>query len=120
MLIVTYSPYSIELRKKGFKKLCSTRNDNSLLIIDALYIKKSLYPKEKERLNKLKILIDKAIDEIKNNPKKVYKYVKVYLDNISYEDFLDSLKLIKWINKNRTKDLDKKFKSLGFGETILK
>ena len=120
MLIVTYSPYNIELRKKGFKELASTKNNNSLLVIDALYIKKSLYPKEKKRLKKLKFLIDKAIDEIKNNPKKVYKYVKVYLNDISYKDFLNSLELIEWINRNRTKELNEKLKNLGFGETILK
>lgn len=114
MLIVTYFPYNIPLQKHGFYEIASTKNIDSLVVIDALCIRNSLYNKEKERLKKLKILIDKSIEEIKNNPKKVYESVAKYLNNITYDEFLNSLKLIKWINTDRSQQLNEKLEDLGY------
>lgn len=119
MLIVTYSPYNIKLGTKGFKELASTKDIDTLLVIDALCAKTSIYKTDKKRLQQLKVIIDNAITEIENNPEKVYNLVAKYLDNISYDEFLDSLNSIKWINKNRSQELNEKIESLGYKEANL-
>lgn len=119
MVIVTYSPYNIKLESKGFKEVASTKDVNSLIVIDALCAKTSIYHSDKERLRELKLIIDEAIEEIEKDPKKVYKHVANYLDNISYEEYLNSLNLIKWINKNRSDELIKKLEDLGYKESDL-
>lgn len=119
MLVVTYSPYNIQLQSKGFKEVASTSDINSLIVIDAICARSSVYASDQKRLKQLKTVIDEAVEEIQHNPKKVYKVIKKYLDNISYDEYIDSLKLIKWINKNPDKTLLKKIKSLGYGETII-
>lgn len=119
MIIVTYSPYNIALQRKGFNVLASSKNINSIIIIDSLDIRKTLFHKEKDRLKKLKILIDETIEKIQENPKIVYQNVKLYLNNISYNEFLKSLKLIKWININRSKSLDEKLEKLGYSKEYL-
>lgn len=119
MLIATSFPYNITLQKRGFNIIDSTKNIDSMVAINSLYIRKSLYNKEKERLKKLKILIDKAVEEIKINPKKVYKIVAKYFNNISYNKFQRTIKLTKWINKDRTKELNNKLKNFGYLENIL-
>jgi len=116
MLIVTYSPYNSKLESIGFQELASTKDTNALMVIDSLCVKTSTYKMHKERLQQLKIVIDNAIEEIENNPKKVYKVIGKYLENISYEEFLHSLNAIKWINKNRSRELNEKIEHLGYKE----
>ena len=110
ILIVTYSPYDTIHKKKGFLTVASTREINSLAVIDALCIRGDLYSKDKIRLETLKKILDKAIVAIQKNPKSSHKLIAKYLDNISYKEFEESLKLIKWINhpsKNILKLLEK-------------
>lgn len=119
MLIATYSPYNIKLGSKGFGELSSTKDINSLIVIDALCAKTSVYKNDKQRLQELKVIIDTAIEEIEKDPKKVYRHVAKYLDNITYEDYLNSLQTIKWINKNPSKELLKRIEPLGYKEANL-
>ena len=97
-LVVTYTPYDVSLKKKGFKEVASTRNIHELVVIDALCARKQVVQNHKKRLSALKKLIDEKIEQIEKNPKDSYDYVKKYLDNISYQAYLDSLKSIEWIN----------------------
>ena len=99
MLIVTYSPYNIQLETNGFKELASTKNMNQIKVIDALCTNKNIIANNKQRLKKLKAIIDKSIREIQVDPKSSYDLVKPYLNNISFGEYVDSLNLIKWINK---------------------
>jgi len=101
ILITTYSPYNITLIKKGFIELSSTKEEN-LLVLDMLCGKRSVIEKEHKRLQKLKKVLDKAIDEIQHNPKVSYTYVKSYLNNISYEEYQKALQNIRWINKPKS------------------
>ncbi len=96
LLIITYSPYDISLKEKGFKEITSTKTDKDLLVIDALFIDKRYL--DKKRFKELKKDIDKAVLEIKIHPRKVYEKIKNYYTNYSYEDFKSDLKNIKWIN----------------------
>ena len=98
ILIVTYTPYDVPLKKKGFKEIASTRDVHELVVIDALCARKHIVTKYKKRLIALKQLIDKKIEQIEKDPKQSYEYVKKYLGDISYEDYLASLRSIEWIN----------------------
>jgi len=98
IIIVTYSPYDLTLLRKGFVEVSSTKDVSTLLVIDALYMKKELLDTQKERITKLKKIIDRSIEEIEKDPYKAYKLTQNYLMNISFEDFQNSLKVIKWIN----------------------
>lgn len=106
IIIVTYAPYNVELQKKGFLQITSTKQIEDLIVIDALFIKTHLIPSNTQRLQKLKQIIDKNIRFIQQHPTETYTIVKPYLNNISYEEFIESLKLIKWINKPDTHTLD--------------
>ncbi|ADN08983.1 ABC transporter substrate-binding protein [Sulfurimonas autotrophica] len=99
ILIVTYSPYNIALEKKSFKEVASTKNINSIIVIDALCATNEIIKSDKKRLIQLKKIIDNAIKTIENDPEASYKVISKYLSGLSYKDYIDSLSLIKWINK---------------------
>jgi NitT/TauT family transport system substrate-binding protein len=113
MLIVTYVPYNLPLQKRGFCKLSSTKELDTLIVIDALCTDEKLIESEKARMRKLKEIIDRSIEEIKKDPKSSYALVKGYLGEISYEEYLQSLKLIKWIN-HPTPELLERIDRLGY------
>ncbi|WP_304546355.1 ABC transporter substrate-binding protein [Sulfurimonas microaerophilic] len=119
MVIVTYTPYNAELEKRGFQEVASTKDINSLVVIDALCTKASIYNANKERLKQLKSQIDRAVQEIEQDPEKAHKLIRKYLGNISYNEYVNALKSIKWINKNPSQELLKKINKLGYEETIL-
>jgi len=106
IVIVTYIPYNITLKKRGFKEVASTKSIDSIIVIDALCASKEIVKNERERLLSLKKIIDKSIDEINENPKATYDLTRKYLSNISYKDYLESLEKIKWINKPSPELLD--------------
>jgi len=118
LLVVTYSPYDITLKKHGFHVVASTKNMHSILVIDALYAKNKLLKTHKKRLQDLKNIIDISITEIQNNPHSSYKLVKSFLGDISYNEYVESLKLISWINKPSHKLLER-IKSMGYDENRL-
>ena len=106
ILIVTYNPYNITLEKKGFQEVASTKNINSIIVIDALCARDKIIKTDKQRLIQLKKVLDDAIDKIEQDPQTSHKIVAKYLSNISYNDYIDSLKQIKWINKPSKEFLD--------------
>jgi len=118
MLIATYVPYNIMLKKNGFEELASTRNLDTIIVVDALYVSKKILNREKNRLQKLKGIIDKSIAEIKKNKKASYKLVNKYLGNISFSDYLASLKLIQWANKPSDIFLER-IKPMGYDKKYL-
>jgi NitT/TauT family transport system substrate-binding protein len=99
IVIVTYTPYNTSLEHQGFKEVASTKSIDSIIVIDAICTTKSLLENDRKRVVALKKIIDRSIDEIKENPKDAYNVTAKYLSNISYKEYLDSLKNIKWINK---------------------
>ena len=118
ILIVTYSPYDVTLKKHGFKVVASTQDLGSILVIDAIYTDERLLQSESRRLKELKNIIDKSLDEIHNDTKNSYKLVKNFLGDISYNDYLESLKLIKWINKP-SPELLERIKPMGYDKNKL-
>jgi len=98
IIIVTYSPYNLKLLKEGFKELASTKDVNTLLVIDAIYMKKETFLENKTTILKLKKIIDQSILEIQKDPRQAYQLIQSYLVDISFEEFKNSLEMIKWIN----------------------
>ncbi len=107
IIIVTYSPYDKPLLKQGFKIVASTKDMNSLVVIDSICASSDIIAKHSKRLHKLKKVVDMMIQEIQKDPKAAYNTTKQYLQNISYKEFLSSLHLIKWINHPDKKILNK-------------
>ena len=117
-LIVTYTPYDVSLKKKGFEEIASTRNIHELVVIDALCARKKVIDQHKDRLAALKQVIDQKIEQIKRNPKRSFGYVKKYLGDMSYEDYLASLQSIEWIN-HPSKELLDVIAGMGYKEKDL-
>jgi len=103
-IVITYSPYDNYYLKKGYKKIiCSKKKD--LFIIDALFTDKKLYLNYKEKFDQLKVCIKNSINDLKKDPKHFYKKIRNYFnEEYTYQDFLNNLKLIKWIDR---KDIEK-------------
>jgi NitT/TauT family transport system substrate-binding protein len=115
IIAVTYTPYDIYLKAKGFKEIASTKDLNSIIVIDSICSTKEIIDKNLIRMKKLKKIIDKSINEIQNDTYESYKLVATYLENISYDEYLESLKTIKWINKPSKKTLEH-IKKIGYKE----
>ena len=120
LLIVTYTPYDAALKAQGFQVVASTKNIDSIIVIDALCSTKELRNSDEEKLIHLKKILDKSIDEITKDPYQAHKITQKYLSNISYDEFTSSLKNIKWINKPSDELLEFIGKYHYTKETILK
>ena len=107
MLIVTYVPYNYNLEKNGFIQLASTKDLNEIIVIDGILVNKKILINNKDKLKKLKNIIDKSINEIIQNKQASYKLVKKYLDNMPYNEYEKSFTLIKWENKPSKEILNK-------------
>jgi NitT/TauT family transport system substrate-binding protein len=118
MLVVTYVPYNIKLEKSGFKKVASTKNMSTIIVIDSLCANADTLKNHQKRLHKLKAVIDRSLRELRADKRASYLLVKSYLGNISYGDYIDSLSLIKWINKPSQKLLER-IKPMGYDEAAL-
>jgi len=118
MLIVTYVPYNLELQKNGFKQIASTKNMDTIIVIDALCSNKKTLQNQKKRLQELKHVIDRSVSELMSDKRASYELVKNYLGNMSYGDYIDSLELIKWINKP-SPELLKRIEPMGYNKEQL-
>ncbi|GGD45234.1 hypothetical protein GCM10012288_19450 [Malaciobacter pacificus] len=98
-LIVTYSPYYKVLEENGINIIASTADKLRLLIVDALFVSKEVYTENEKKFQKLKILIDKAIENLQENPKEYFETVKTHNLNMTYDEFLSTVEKIVWINK---------------------
>jgi len=120
VVIVTYAPYYDKLVQKGFKIVGSTKEMKDLIVIDALFTHLPILNSESKRLKALKNTIDSAIAEINREPQKYYPMLRGYLVNLGYEDYLQPLKGIKWIN-HPSDTLLRRIEGLGYEkENIIK
>jgi NitT/TauT family transport system substrate-binding protein len=53
-IIITYIPYNLKLEKAGFKEVASTKNNNDLLVCDAMFTKTEVYNEHKKQFVELK------------------------------------------------------------------
>lgn len=105
VLVVTYNPYDIKLRKNGFKEIASTKDGLELFVIDALFTTEDALYKHKEQFLALKKLVDDAVSALEQDPEEFYRVVKPYMLEVSYEEFEDSLSDIVWINRKLSPEL---------------
>ncbi len=79
-----------------------------------MFTKNETLIKYKEELIELKNIIDIAVIELEKDPKKYYESIKDYLYDTNYNDFLESLSNIKWLNKNSNNDILNSLKNHNF------
>jgi NitT/TauT family transport system substrate-binding protein len=113
-IIVTYIPYNLKLEKLGFKEIVSTKDNNDLLVCDAMFTKTEVFNEHKQQFIELKKYIDKAIDIIKKDPKSFYVKVQSYMQDMSYDDFVTTLDDIIWIHNHMDENLKKKLVKSNF------
>ena len=113
-IIVTYVPYNTSLEKESFKEITSTKNNENLIVVDAMFTSKELFRENEKRFIELKKIIDNSIEILKENPKDFFETIKAYLPNTTFEDFEKSLNDIIWINKNIQEKLIEKLNNSNF------
>lgn len=113
-LIVTYSPYSNYLTKRGFKQLASTKEGLDLLVVDAMFTTDKQFDEHQQQFIELKKIVDKSLLALEANPKEYYETIKAYLPETNYEEFQDSLEDIIWINKTLSPELEKRLNQANF------
>lgn len=96
LLIITYEPYATILKNKGFKVLGSTK-DSDMLVLDSIYVNASYVDHAHKSTDQLQRLIKKAYQVLEDNPNAYYEVVKEYMENPSYDDFVQSLVGIQWL-----------------------
>jgi len=114
IIIVTYDPYNAALEKNGFKEIATTRDSNSLFVVDAMYLSSELFYENKEQFKQLDGIINRSLDVLNKDPKEYYSKVKPYLDNPTYEEFLHINANIEWIHKNVSPIVDKQLEKIDF------
>lgn len=108
-VIVTYNPYDILLKKRGYKVIAST-TDKKYFIMDALFSTidtKESFSKEFEALNSA---ISKSLYILQNNPKEYYGRINKYFEYQNYEEFKTSIKSIMWIYNEHSNELLRQLK----------
>lgn len=113
-LIITYVPYNSKLKNNGFRELASTKDNLDLIIVDAMFTTQDIFDKYKNEFIELKILVDKAIKNLEDNPREYYEKIKFYLPETSYEDFLISQNDIIWINTKLSEKLTNRLREANF------
>lgn len=79
-----------------------------------MFTTKEVFDENKNRFVELKKIIDKSIENLKQNPKEFFETIKAYLPDTTFEDFEQSLNDIIWINKNIPKKLTEKLNNSNF------
>ncbi len=113
-VIVTYIPYNTPLEESGFKEILSTKSGLDLFVVDALYTTKETLLLHKEQFTQLKALTDKAILALNKDPKEFYMTIQSYMNELSYEEFVNGLNDIEWININLSEDLAERMHKASF------
>jgi NitT/TauT family transport system substrate-binding protein len=113
-IIVTYDPYNMALAKHGFTEVASTKTNNDLFVVDAMYVSSKLYYDKKDNFEKLNAIMKRSILALQKNPKDFYQKVKPYLDNPTYDEFTRMLGNIKWIHEKPSTQLQQRLEEIQF------
>lgn len=112
-LIITYTPYNVQLRKNGFNELASTKDGLELFVADALFTNEKTLHLHKEKFVQLKKYIDQAIVALEEDPQEFYNTVQPYLLELNFNEFQNSLGDIIWINKELSDKLSSRLEEAG-------
>lgn len=104
-LVVTYVPYNYALKKNGFKEIVSTKEGLDIFVIDAMFTKTDIFHKHEKQFRELKTLVNSSVIALKKDPKEFYETIKPYMLDMSYNEFIDSLDDIIWINQGLSTEL---------------
>lgn len=113
-IVVTYSPYDADIKKKGFMKIASTKDEFELLVVDAMFTTKKVLTEHRGQFEGLKKAVDRAVADLNKNPREFYEKVKPYILEIKYDEFRESLNNIIWINENMPRELKNRIKKEDF------
>jgi len=113
-LAVTYIPYNLALEKQGFMELASTKDSLDLLVVDAMFTRTETSNAHEKQFRELKKLVDKSIESLKKDPKEFYTTVQPYISDMSYDEFVDSLGDIVWINRDISPELKQRMNQENF------
>ncbi len=114
VLIITYIPFDFKLEKNGFKEILSTKNKLDLLVVDALYTTKEALNSHSNQFNNLHLLINKAIEALRKDPKEFFEVIKPYMNELNYQEFEASLNDIVWINNSLSEELKERMRQASF------
>ncbi len=82
------------------------------MVIDALFATQDVINQHRKQFVQLKKEVKRAITVLNENPEESYKHVKHYLQDITYQEFLDALKDIRWINDTPAEKIKKDLHSI--------
>ncbi len=108
-MLISYEPYLGQIARNGFREVANS-TDHELLIVDMLLVRDKYYDKQRSQLEVINRLIGKALDDLHKDPRRYYQKIRRYLDNQSYEEFLESLKGICWIYSDSSMHIDELIK----------
>lgn len=100
MMIVTYHPFDIQLKKNGFREILSTSSGVDIIVVDLFMAKNSIIVNKPKKIKTLVWYFNVATDKLENDPLEFYNTVRAYIPEYTYEEFLKTTKNIKWINRN--------------------
>lgn len=104
IVIVTYNPYEIQLKKRGYRVAAST-NDKNYLIFDALFTSTNTQELFSQEIDKLNSIVSKSLDVLSKDPKEYYSKINKYFQYVNYDEFISSIDSIEWIYKDRSQKL---------------
>lgn len=100
VVIITYEPYTSKIKANGLNIIASTRTLKTVHVVDALFVRESSLEEHHQEYEQLKHIFDRALAQMRKDPKEFYATISGYLEGQSYEDFLLSAQNIKWIDKD--------------------
>lgn len=100
VIVATYNPHDIALKKHGFKAVANSKNDQ-YVIIDSFMTTATVAKQHSQQMKQLKEMLNKGVVAYAHNPKSFYAVVKPYLGYPSYEEFEAMRKNIQWINNEQ-------------------
>lgn len=109
IVMVTYEPYISKIKANGFHVIASTRTLKTVHVVDALFAKESSLEEHHEEYEQLKHIFDRALAQMRKDPKEFYITISGYLEGQSYDDFLLSAQNIKWIDNDIPVSITKTF-----------
>ena len=98
-LLIAYEPYATAIAAHGFGTVASTRTLTGAMVLDALWVNTQRADENAQALAALKGVVDRAINDLRNDPREFYETVRGYLKDQSFEAFEQSLEGIQWLNR---------------------
>ena len=100
VIVITYNPHDIILKKQGFFELASSKNER-YVIVDGIYLSSQIAHQHPEQMKALRNALGAAVRAYHHDPKAFYETIKSYLGNVSYEEFGKMIGNIQWTEDHK-------------------